>query len=613
MRGRFAQELLVAELTLRRVASLLEWFQLFRKPFAQHGRLRGGQVQHEVEGGRVMHGFALGRGPLHGFEADVRQLGKRLGLAADHAGGPVRVPVEGTGERGLRRNAHLGAQVARDGDDFPHELDLAFGFGVGQRRVVRRVGGERDRDRASCGIRRQALPQLLGDERHDRMQQPQGPLHGRQHVLPLRSQAGTIAERRLFQLQIPVTEFVPKKVVKQVRRFVIAVLFDLLVGLTRHIVEARKDPAVFERRLARRAGCQRYIAIGVLGRPRFRACFFEAHENEPRRVPNLVREGTGAGDAFFGQNNIRTLPGGDHERESHGVGAVFLGDHQGVDDVALGLRHLLLVGVADQSVNVDLAKRDLAGHLDPQHDHPGDPEKQNIGTGVQQRGGIEGLEVGAFFRPAHGGKRPQARAEPSVENVVVLFEFLGAAFLARSGVLARNHHVVAAGAIPGWNTVSPPELAGDAPVADVVHPLEVIAPPQVGNDLDLVGFNRLDRGLSQRFRAHEPLRRHSGLDDCLATLAGADIVGVVLNLCDESLLFEPGDDLLAGLVAVEARKLPVAFDNAGFLVQNRDELEVVALAGREVVGVVGGRDLDDTRSEFGIGQLVTDHSQPPAN
>ena len=49
------------------------------------------------------------------------------------------------------------------------------------------------------------------------------------------------------------------------------------------------------------------------------------------------------------------------EREADGVGAVLLDDLDGVDDVALGLGHLLAVGVADEGVDVDVAEGNGVG------------------------------------------------------------------------------------------------------------------------------------------------------------------------------------------------------------------------------------------------------------
>ena len=86
----------------------------------------------------------------------------------------------------------------------------------------------------------------------------------------------------------------------------------------------------------------------------------------------------------------------------------------------------------------------------------------------------------------------------------------------------------------------------------------------------------------------------------------ADVVGVVLDAGQEALLFEVGDDALAGDVAVEAG-VDAAFsvDVAG-LVHHVDGGQIVALAECEVVGVVGGRDLDRAGAEVAADPFVED-------
>jgi hypothetical protein len=73
-----------------------------------------------------------------------------------------------------------------------------------------------------------------------------------------------------------------------------------------------------------------------------------------------------------------SVPGAapEHERHADGVGAVLLRHLQRVDDVALGLGHLLPLGVAHQAVDVDLAERHFAHELQAHHHHAGHPEEQ---------------------------------------------------------------------------------------------------------------------------------------------------------------------------------------------------------------------------------------------
>ena len=79
----------------------------------------------------------------------------------------------------------------------------------------------------------------------------------------------------------------------------------------------------------------------------------------------------------------------------------------GVDYVALGLRHLLPVRIPYQSVDVHLAKRHrvlqralaAVGHrlfqheVAAQHNHARHPEEKDVETGDQQLGGIKSIEI----------------------------------------------------------------------------------------------------------------------------------------------------------------------------------------------------------------------------
>src|ERR1019366_1692049 len=104
--------------------------------------------------------------------------------------------------------------------------------------AVLRVGGERDGFRVTLG-EVEALPELLGEERHGGMQEAQGRLEGGGGVTPSRG-------AYLFQLEIPIAEFVPEELPELLGELVVAVLLDGAVGGLGGGVEARDDPAVFD-------------------------------------------------------------------------------------------------------------------------------------------------------------------------------------------------------------------------------------------------------------------------------------------------------------------------------------------------------------------------------
>ncbi len=86
------------------------------------------------------------------------------------------------------------------------------------------------------------------------------------------------------------------------------------------------------------------------------------------------------------------------------------------------------LAVTHQAMDVDGLERNLRRavlilhQVHGQHDHPGDPEENDVETGHQHVGRVEGLEEVGLLRPAQGGEGPQARAEPGVEYVVVLLQ-----------------------------------------------------------------------------------------------------------------------------------------------------------------------------------------------
>ena len=146
--------------------------------------------------------------------------------------------VERAGELLLGIELGLGAEGARQGDDFLDDGDFLFGLGVGEFRAVLRVWGERDGFRVTLG-EVEALPELFGEERHGGMEQAQRGLEGGGGVAPS-------GGAHLFQFEVPIAELVPEELPEHLGELVIAVLFDGAVGGFGGGVEARDDPAVFD-------------------------------------------------------------------------------------------------------------------------------------------------------------------------------------------------------------------------------------------------------------------------------------------------------------------------------------------------------------------------------
>ena len=75
----------------------------------------------------------------------------------------------------------------------------------------------------------------------------------------------------------------------------------------------------------------------------------------------------------------------------------------------------------------------------------------------------------------------------------------------------------------------PPYLAADAPVSNIVHPVEIEFVEAFGYKLDAAVFYHFDGLLGQCFHVHKPLVRQVGFYDCFASVACANTI--VVSVC----------------------------------------------------------------------------------
>src|SRR5690606_30209049 len=200
-------------------------------------------------------------------------------------------------------------------------------------------------------------------------------------------------------------------------------------------------------------------------------------------------------------------------------------DVQRVEDVSLGFGHLLAVAVAHQAGDVDVPERDLAGQAVGHHDHPGDPEEDDVKARDQYAGGQEVREPALGHRglvgPAHGAERPQRGGEPGFQHVAVLAQWhvvaqAGAA--ARLGLVAADVNVAGI-VVPGRDPVPPPQLPADGPVLDVLQPVAVGVDPVGRHELDRAVLHQLQAAPAHLVHRHEPLVGQVRLDHLAAAVA----------------------------------------------------------------------------------------------
>ena len=116
------------------------------------------------------------------------------------------------------------------------------------------------------------------------------------------------------------------------------------------------------------------------------------------------------------------------------------------------------------------------------HYHSSHPEKQNVVSGLKNVRRMIGLKIGSFFRPAQSRKGPKSRGKPGIKHVGVLLPLARRSFSAclpvRQGggaIVFRclNSAVNFISLVPDRNAVSEPYLPRDAPVAQIIYPMEI--------------------------------------------------------------------------------------------------------------------------------------------
>ena len=263
------------------------------------------------------------------------------------------------------------------------------------------------------------------------MQQPQQrPQHVRKaplRGLDLFPWRVRVVQDGLGHLQVPVAELVPGEFVQRLGGQIEAVLGKRPLNPLDQGAQPRSYPAVrggVLQRLIRKRGLhmKKYVRGGV---PELvaevAAARNPAHvqadvapggrkrrEGEAKRVRTVGRDPVGELlararlDAFL-QVRLHHAFGSlaDQRFKVHAVD-----DEEGIEDIALGLGHLLPGLVSHEPMDVDIRERHVTHELQSHHDHPRHPEEDDVESGDQDPGRIEALKFLRARGPVHRGKRP---------------------------------------------------------------------------------------------------------------------------------------------------------------------------------------------------------------
>ena len=449
-------------------------------------------------------------------------------------------------------------------------------------------------DHQRLALVRQRLPYLLGDERHERVDKLEYlGQHVEQHLLSGALGLAVVGvEALLGHLDVPVAVAVPDKVIYFAGSDAQLVVIHIVADLTDNAVELGEDPLILDLKLFGQL-------VAVDG---------EVHHHKARCVPKLVAEVAHGFALLNVEAHVVARGVAGDEVEAQRVCAVGLDHFERINAVAEGLGHLASLAVAHKAVDKDGLERLLLHLLHTGEDHSRDPEEDDIIARDHDARGVPVVEIVGLFRPAHRGERPERRAEPGIEHVLIAGDVLAVAALALGRILAGDGDMAAVGTVPRGYLMPPPELTGDAPVMDVLHPVEVGLREALGHKLDAPVLDDVYRFLGKRSHLDEPLRARERLNDRAAAVAAADIVAVRLDLDKVALLLEVGNDGLSRLVAIHAVVLAAVYD-LRVLVYALYLLEVMAQADLIVVRVMAGRHLDGAGAEAELDIVVRDDGQ----
>ena len=454
-------------------------------------------------------------------------------------------------------------------------------------------------DRLAGRTRSQVLPDLLGQERHERMEH----LHQPSEQRPYRSQCravGRSAVGRLDHFEQPAAELVPEEAVGLHQRIRDAVRGEILLDLRQRLRQLVLEPL------------DRQPVAFALGK----GLVLGPAADQLICVPYLVAEITALLAERLVEHQVVAGRRAEHHRNSYTVGTVLVDQVQRIGRVAQLFRHLAADLVAHDTGKVYVRKWLFAAVFVSGHDHSRHPEEDDVGrrNQIRRRIIIFYFVIVGVADTVEDRDRPQPRREPCIEHILVLTQVtdlqrhVAALFAGQLQSLfgCLGNHIPALGQVVGRNALPPPQLARDTPVLDVLHPVAVDIPVLLRHETYLVVEHCPQSRFGNLLHRHEPLHRQFRFDGHARTLRIAHVVGVCFGLLEQAGRLEVLLDLLADSKAVHADIHADLVVDRTVVVENIDCFERILLAEHVVVDVVRRRNLQRTRTETYIHIAVAD-------
>ena len=400
-----------------------------------------------------------------------------------------------------------------------------------------------------------------------------------------------IIQAGLSQLDIPVAYLAPDEVVNHATGFAQLEFFQHFGNALGSVLQAGQNPFI-----GQSVGSK--FSIGGIS--------LNIHQSKTGSIPNLIGKIAGCFHTLPIEAHIiaRSVTGNQHKAQ--GISAIFVDNLQRVDAIAQGFGHLAALTIAYQTMDEDLLKGNILHEFHTHNQHTCYPEENDVVAGYQHAGGIELLEERSLIRPAHGGEGPQSGAEPGVQRILILMDIGTATLGADSQVGTAGMHFATVIAVPNGDTVTPPNLAGNTPVANIIHPAGVGLGEALGHELGATIVNAIHSSLNQGLHFYEPLSRNKGLYNAAAALAVTNSMGMVFDFNKIAASFQISHNVLAAFLASLTFIFACFRSHFAIHANNNYAGQVMANAHLIVVGVVGRSDFYSAGTKFQINIAISD-------
>ena len=120
------------------------------------------------------------------------------------------------------------------------------------------------------------------------------------------------------------------------------------------------------------------------------------------------------------------------------------------------------------------------------------------------------------------------------------------------------------------NSVSPPKLSGNTPVADVVGPVKVCLFHSLGDQLDITALNRFYRRLNELVHFNKPLLLDHGFDGSFTSVMRTYVVRIILDSYKQSHFVQFLNNGFSCFIAIHTAELTAIFVDSSIIVHNID-------------------------------------------